>query len=449
MNCFEPGRIVVGPGPEWSPDGEQQLREELGAEFEVMHDVGDVLRANDVPIGEEFYKHKNRLPFVARIPEGMEEEIAGKLRQNQFSRGRINVAVPDYLVRPSSVIDINDQNVLDAINGAKASPAGSICGQGCTVGIIDSGLDANVSLMQNGSIHRQLNAKDPLNPVTSAEDTTGHGTLVAHIVNRIAPSAHIIPVKAFDTDGTLSDVLAGLYLAHAAGPCDIINLSLSMSCDPDHCDVCNSPLDAAMNIKQLKFFFDSFLDFAGDVLLVAAAGNNRSRVASPAAFENVIAVGSYHFKTLDPSSVYKAVPSDRYILAPDGAKVVGEELASRFGLRRNELIYGTSFATAFVSGVAARIVCRLKDGPCGHGSFAKDMSPPGSKISEMVLDELTVNADRSWPGFDPSQHGLGRLQLYGGFRHDAPEARGSKTASVLERREIQRQRALEDPSQGL
>lgn len=412
MNCFEPGRIVVGPGPEWSPDGEQQLREELGTEFEVMHDVGDVLRANDVPIGEEFYKHKNRLPFVARIPEGMEEEIAGKLRQNQFSRGRINVAVPDYLVRPNSVIDVNNHNVLDAIISAKARPAALMCGQGCTVGIIDSGLDANASLAWNGSVHHQLNAKDPLNPVTSNEDTTGHGTLVAHIVNQIAPSAHLIPVKAFDTDGTLSDVLAGLYLAHAAGPCDVINLSLSMSCDPDHCDVCNSPLDAAMNIKQLKFFFDSFLEFAGDVVLVAAAGNNRSKVASPAAFENVIAVGSYHFKTLAPSSIYKAVPSDRYILAPDGAKVVGEELASRSGLRRDELIYGTSFATAFVSGVAARIVCGLKGGHCGHGFAAEVDCKTDAKISEMVLHELGMDADRCWKGYDPSQHGLGRLQLW-------------------------------------
>lgn len=412
MNCFEPGRIVVGPGPEWSPEGEQQLREELGGDFEVMHDVGDVLRANDVSIGEEFYKYKNRLPFVARVPEGSEEEIAGKLRQERFSRGRINVAVPNYLVRPSSVIDLNDQNISAAISSARAIVAGSRCGSKCTIGIIDSGFDTNAPLASSSNVHHQLNAKDPLNPATSHCDTTGHGTLVTHIINQIAPAATIVPVKAFDTDGTLSDVLAGLYLAHAAGPCDIINLSLSMSCDPDHCDVCNSPLDAAMNIKQLKFFFQSFLDFAGDVVLIAAAGNNRSKVACPAAFENVIAVGSYHFNTLDPVSVYKAVPSDRYILGPDGAKVAGEELASRPGLRQNDLLYGTSFATAFVSGVAARIICGLKGGPCPPNFAAKYVLGRGSKISEMVLDELAANADCSWSDFDAGLHGLGRLRLH-------------------------------------
>ena len=320
--------------------------------------------------------------------------------------------MPDYLVRPSSVIDLNDQNIAAAVSSAGAKAASSICGSNCTVGIIDSGLDSSSSLSSQRNVHRQLNSRDPLNPATKHVDTTGHGTLVAHIVNQIAPSATIIPVKAFDTDGTLSDVLAGLYLAHAAGPCDIINLSLSMSCDPDLCDVCNSPLDAAMNMKQLKFFFQNFLEFAGDVILAAAAGNNRSKISSPAAFENVIAVGSYHFSTHDPISAYKAVPSDRYILGPDGARAVGEELARRPGLRQSELLYGTSFATAFVSGVAARIVCGLKGGTCGHGSLAKHLSKPGSKISEMVLIELAANADRSWSGFDAGLHGLGRLRLY-------------------------------------
>ena len=111
-----------------------------------------------------------------------------------------------------------------------------------------------------------------------------------------------------------------------------------------------------------QYFFDRFLEFAGDVVLIAAAGNNRSKVAYPAAFENIIAVGSYHFSTLYPISKYNAVPSGRYILGPDGSKVAGEELASRSALRRNDLFYGTSFSTAFVSGVCARIICGLKGG---------------------------------------------------------------------------------------
>ncbi|WP_421858163.1 S8 family peptidase [Oricola sp.] len=442
MNCFEPGRVVVGPGPEWSPDGEQQLREELGADFEILHDVSDVLRANDVPIGEEFYRHKGRLPFVARVPEGSEEEIAGRLRLNQFSRGRIDGAVPDYLVRPNASIDLNTKNISEAIASARADVASSECGRSCTVGIIDSGLDFDLMTDHRGSIHRQLNAKDPLNPDTRDGDRTGHGTLVASIVNKIAPSARIIPVKAFDTDGTLSDVLAGLYLAHTAGPCDVINLSLSMSCDPDHCEVCSSPLDAAMNIKQLKFFFDRFVDFAGDVVLIAAAGNNRSRIASPAAFEKMIAVGSYHFRNLSPSSQYKAVPSDRFILGPDGAKVVGEELASRPGLRRDDLMFGTSFATAFVSGVAARVICGLKGGPCPHGSYARRIQRSTHSVRQMVLDELAANADCSWPGYDPTQHGLGRLRLTG----DTDRSRPSEASA---RKRMQRRRAINDPNQGL
>jgi hypothetical protein len=40
-------------------------------------------------------------------------------------------------------------------------------------------------------------------------------------------------------------------------------------------------------------------------------------------------------------------------------------------------------------------------------------------------------------------------EMVAGRNADAPGVAGSSTASVLERREIQRQRALDDPTQGL
>ncbi|APX12917.1 hypothetical protein BWR18_15415 [Tateyamaria omphalii] len=394
---------------------EGTISEDLGYEFEVLHDVLDLFRVNDIPVPDGLDWKKHKFPFVARVPEGTEERTSELLSRQAFSRGRIGAATPDYLVRPSASLNIEHQNISAATSSAKANAYRSECGENCIVGVIDSGVEP--SFLQNpGSVlHRQLNARDPENPGTPYQDATGHGTLVAHIINQIAPSARILPVKAFDTDGALSDVLAALYIAHAAGPCDIINLSLSMSCDATFCDVCTAPQNASMNIRQLKFFFSNFLNLAGDVLLVAAAGNNQTRVASPAAFENVLAVGSYNFRSQNPLSNFSAVPVDRFILGPDGTRQMGEWLASVPGRRASKPLHGTSFATAFVTGVAAQIVSGLKRGPClcevGGPCLYAIRDNSSAKNTEIVFDTMRSAADTTWTGFDPQLHGLGKLRM--------------------------------------
>ena len=46
----------------------------------------------------------------------------------------------------------------------------------------------------------------------------GHGTMTAGIVHLVAPTAKILPLKAFSADGSgyLSDVLRAIYYATAA-----------------------------------------------------------------------------------------------------------------------------------------------------------------------------------------------------------------------------------------
>ena len=145
------------------------------------------------------------------------------------------------------------------------------------------------------------------------------------------------------------------------------------------------------------------MDLAKNTLLIAAAGNNISYVTSPAAFDSVLAVGSYHFKSGAPLSKYSAVPVDRFILAPDGIRRSNEALAERSGLRQKDYMHGSSFAAAFVTGVAARIVCGLRGGPCGHGS--------GNLTPQALISEIGSLADKSWVGYDEAVHGQGLLRL--------------------------------------
>lgn len=396
-----PGQIVLSPGPEWRDEAAPALAEMIELPFEIRHDVGDKLRAHDLSLSEG----SPRLPIVGRVPEGFELQASERSRKAGRAKGLIEAAVPDYLVRPSSALTINDEVLARAVSGIEAGFLEQLCGSGCTVGIVDSGIDPSCLLSPGSLDPRTLSASDPLGAGGGASDLTGHGSLVAHIINRIAPCARLISVKAFDQSGSLSDVLAALYLAHASGPCDVINLSLSMSCDAQACAVCSAPGEATMSLSQLKFFFDAFRAQASQTLLVAAAGNNSSHIAAPAAFDGVLAVGSCHFGTGEVLSKYKAAPRDRFILAPDGTGKLGEELAARAALRAPDPMFGTSFAAAFATGVAARVVCSMKGGLFFPSRLIGGHRPVA------VLAALETMADRSWSGYDPEVHGFGRLRL--------------------------------------
>lgn len=58
----------------------------------------------------------------------------------------------------------------------------------------------------------------------------GHGTMVARIVHLVAPTAHIMPLKAFHADGTgyLSDVLRALYYA-TQNHAKVVNMSFDFT----------------------------------------------------------------------------------------------------------------------------------------------------------------------------------------------------------------------------
>ena len=290
-----------------------------------------------------------------------------------------------------------------------AKPGGNQCGRDCTVGILDWNRPKLVSVP--ASLHqKQYDTLAPSGGGTALSDPIGHGSLVARIVNAVAPAAQLISVKTFGQTGTISSVIAGLYLAHAAGPCDIFNLSLKVSCDPDACAVCGTPGAATINIGQLGYFFRTFMQGAANSVLVAAAGNNVSHLTLPAAFDDVIAVGSFDYGTRSPISLYKHVPSVRDVLAPGGQNAQGQAFASRAGFAGPQYMHGTSFAAAFVTGFAAKVVCNWKGGAgCGTPLKAKPALPPVSSLLATVLGEIDVRADKTWTGFQPALHGLGAV----------------------------------------
>ena len=57
----------------------------------------------------------------------------------------------------------------------------------------------------------------------------GHGTMVAGLIHLVAPTARIMPLKAFRADGTstLADILRAIYFAADNGA-RVINMSFSL-----------------------------------------------------------------------------------------------------------------------------------------------------------------------------------------------------------------------------
>src|SRR5205814_6396498 len=104
----------------------------------------------------------------------------------------------------------------------------------------------------------------------------GHGTMVAGIVHLVAPTAQILPLKAFSVDGTgyTSDIVRAIYRAVQQNA-KVINMSFSLSTQP-------AELVNAINHANSQ-----------GVVIVAAAGNDGQNIAVyPAASSGVMGVAS-------------------------------------------------------------------------------------------------------------------------------------------------------------
>lgn len=162
----------------------------------------------------------------------------------------------------------------------------------------------------------------------------GHGTMVMGVIHLVAPTASLLPLKAFDSDGTgnLSDILRAIYYAVENGA-NVINMSFDLTT--------SSPeLAKALNYATSK-----------GVVSVASAGNDgASELVYPAALqESVIGVASTN--DLDQRSSFSNYGNQIvWVAAP------GENIVSTYPFGTYAASSGTSFSAPFVSGTASLLV---------------------------------------------------------------------------------------------
>ena len=204
-------------------------------------------------------------------------------------------------------------------------------GDGIVVAIIDNGISMNHPLMTG---HLSSHIYDFLYDDTIPEEDSGlvygHGTFVAGLVRLGAPQATIMPLKAFNGEGT-GDVFAILQA---------IEWSITYNVD-----IINMSFGAHVNSHALSYMVNKSID--SSITVVAAAGNyGTHEKVYPAAYSGVIAVSSVD--TLELFAPFSSYGTYIDLCAP------GVNLYSSLaGEYEWGTWSGTSFSAALVSAEAA------------------------------------------------------------------------------------------------
>ncbi len=161
----------------------------------------------------------------------------------------------------------------------------------------------------------------------------GHGTMTAGIVHMIAPTAKILPLKAFGSDGTgsLSNIVRAVY--YAAGQHSKV-ISMSFSVYGYSAELAN-----AINYVNSK-----------GLICVASSGNDGQEIyIYPASLPVVMGVAST--SDTDTRSTFSNYGSQVvWVAAP------GENIVSTYPYATYSASSGTSFSAPFVSGTAALLL---------------------------------------------------------------------------------------------
>lgn len=215
-------------------------------------------------------------------------------------------------------------------------------GEGVLVAVLDTGIDSGHEDLY-GKVTDEANFTD--SPV--ANDLYGHGTHIAGIIAAhgdnglgvvgVAPQSRLLNVKVADDDGRCraSAVAQGIIWAVDNGA-QVINVSIEIR-EP------SAELETAVNYA-----------WENGAIVIAAAGNEGSQSpVYPAYYENVIAVAA---TTPDDTRALLSNYGQWVEVAAPGYDIYSTLPGNEYGYKT-----GTSFATAYASGLAAILFDTLTD----------------------------------------------------------------------------------------
>jgi subtilisin family serine protease len=217
----------------------------------------------------------------------------------------------------------------------------------------------------------------------------GHGTMTTGLVHLMAPTAKILPLKAFSSDGTgyLSNIVAALYYAvqHQA---NVVNMSFDVATP-------SAALSQAI----------SYANQSGVVLVAAAGNESTSSPVYPAALNSDV-MGIASTTDWDARSNFSNYGStDVWIAAP------GEYVISTFPGGTYASASGTSFSSPMVAGTAALL---LQAKPALHQSDAASAFSHAIQLTpDLNHGRLDVyQATSAWVNSSSSNSGQGGCLLF-------------------------------------
>lgn len=278
--------------------------------------------------------------------------------------------------------------------GAPVAWEAGLDGNGSTVAVLDTGIDAEHPDLQD----RILDSKDFTGSSTGAGDVVGHGTHVASTVagtgaasdgkeRGVAPGAKLLIGKVLDDSGSgyESEIIAGMQWA-VENDADVVSMSLGANSPATTCD---DPI--AQSVGELSS--------SSNALFIIAAGNmgsGQNTVSSPGCAPAALTVGAVdgedataQFSSRGPVGV-SHLPKPE--IAAPGVGILAAATGGR-GVYAYRAMSGTSMATPHVAGAAA---IALQAHPELTGQQLKQL--------------LTSSAD---PDIEGSAHavGTGRLDI--------------------------------------
>jgi thermitase len=341
--------------------------------------------------------------YRLRLPEGFDVQQASTL-YNELPW--VEYSEPNYIVRAAMVPDdplypTRQAWYYDIIN----APAAWDIERGrpaIIVAVLDTGLEldhpdlefkvwTNAREVGNGIDDDKNGCIDDVHgcnfvalpPSSDPSDDHGHGTMVAGIVGAssnnglgVAGTAWgvtLLPVKVLDSTGagTASDVAQGIVYAAKSGA-RVINLSMAR------------PSPSRALEEAVKEAHNTF-----GVILVAASGNDgQEGVGYPAAYPGVIAVSASDHSDPNSRASFSNWGPEVNVAAP-GVDVFSTHLGGGYATGE-----GTSFATAFVSGLVALL-----------------LSQDSSRSDDDIRALLRISSDDLPDGDTPYWDGWGRLNM--------------------------------------
>jgi len=235
---------------------------------------------------------------------------------------------------PSESTTLPDQYSPDWLTPSLTSASNAAGGPPVLVAVLDTGIDKNHEDLAGRVVAEIAFSESP-----AVADFYGHGTPIAGIIAAdadndvgiagIAPESFLINVKVANDDGScsLAALASGIVWAVDSGA-RVINISIEL--------------------KGSAPVLQEALDYAWEkgALVIAAAGNDGSSLpVYPAAYDSCLAVTAIQENgTLAPLANY----GNWVDVAAPGMYVYSTLPGNQYGYK-----HGTSFATAYVSGLAA------------------------------------------------------------------------------------------------